>query len=169
MAKAKKKTGENSAAPAPTYLLVVDSSEEFQIALVYAAKLAQANGARLALLHALDKEGFFQHWGSVQERLHEEYREEAEQELLSAVSVINERSASLPVLYLEEAGNLSEKILDIIENDPNITKLILGGAAHSKTPGPLVSYFSGKGLNKLRVPLTVVPGNMTEDCIDKLI
>lgn len=170
MAKTTKTTSKKkSAAPDPIYLLVVDSSEEFQIALVYAAKLAQANGARLALLHALDKEGFFQHWGSVQERLHEEYRVEAEQELLSAAAVINERSASLPVVYLEEAGNLPEKILEIIANDPNITKIILGGAAHSKTPGPLVSYFSGKGLNKLSVPLTVVPGNMTEDCIDKLI
>lgn len=163
----KKKAGSRVAEP--VYLLVVDSSEEFQIALVYAAKLAQCNGARLALLHAQDKEGFFQHWGGVQERLHEEYREEAEAELLAAAQVIIDHSSGLPVVYMEEAGNLSDIVLDTIENDPNITKLILGGAAHSKTPGPLVSYFSGKGLNKLSVPLIVVPGNMSQERIQELL
>ncbi|MCB1532551.1 MAG: universal stress protein [Alphaproteobacteria bacterium] len=166
MSKAKNKS---NAASQPVYLLVVDSSEEFQVALVYAAKLAQANGARLALLHALDKEGFFQQWGGVQERLHEEYRQEAEGELLKAAMVINERSSTMPALYLKEAGNLAETILETIDNDPNISKLILGGAAHSSSPGPLVSYFAGKGLNKLSVPLTIVPGNMPEGRIDEIL
>ena len=47
--------------------------------------------------------------------------------------------------------------------DLSITKLILGGSVQSKSPGPLVSYFTGKGLSKLRVPLTIVPGNLAED------
>lgn len=153
----------------PVYLLVVDSSAEFQIALVYAAKLAQSKGARLALLHALDKEDFFQHWGGVQERLHEEYRKEAEAELFAAADVINKHSHSIPVVYLEEAGNKADIILNTIDSDQNITKLILGGDANSKSPGPLVAYFAGKGLNKLTVPLTVVPGNMSADRLDELL
>lgn len=166
---AKAKKTKTSHVDEPIYLMVVDSSDEFQVALVYAARLAQRNGARLALLHALDKEDFFQHWGGVQERLHEEYRIEAEQELLAAATVISERCSTLPVVYLEEAGNLADIVLGIIEDDPHITKLILGGAAHSNSPGPLVSYFSGKGLNKLTVPLIIVPGNMEESRVDEIL
>lgn len=163
MAKAKKQDTNVS-----TYLLVVDASEEFSVALRYAAKLAQSNGARLALLHVLDKEDFM-HWAGIQDRMHEEYRVEAETELLKAAQVIVDISAMLPTLYLEEAGNLSQTVLDIIHADPNITKLILGGGTQSGGPGPLVSYFSGKGLNKLDVPLTIVPGNLSEDALESLI
>ncbi len=153
---------------APVYLLVVDNTDEFGVALHYAAKLALSNGAKLALLHVLEKEEF-QHWGDIQDRMHEEYRAEAERELLEAAGVINSVAAMLPGLYLEESGNVSQMVLDIIDQDPSITKLILGGAAQSGGPGPLVSYFSGKGLNKLNVPLTIVPGNIESAVMDSLV
>lgn len=152
----------------PVYLLVVDRTEEFKVALAYAARLAQANGARVALLHVMDTEDF-QHWGDVEKRMHEEYRAEAEKELWEAARTVNEISALFPALYLEEGGNIAQTVLDVLEHDPRITKLILGGAPQSGNPGPLVSYFSGKGLNRLNVPLTIVPGDIKESRLDDLV
>ena len=33
-------------------------------------------------------------------------------------------------------------------------------------PGPLVTHLAGKGLGKLRIPLTLVPGNLKREQLD---
>ena len=144
------------------YLLVVDQTDEFEVALKYAAYRAKAFGVRVSLLYVMDIEDF-QHWGGVQERMHQEYMEAAEKHMLQAAKVINDEAGMYPVLYLQSGGNVTQKILDIIESDRNITKFILGANPQTGSPGPLVSYFSGKGLSRLRVPLTIVPGNLDLD------
>lgn len=151
---AKKKTKKN----VPVYLLVVDDTEEFQVALRYTAGMAKANDARISLLHVMDREDF-QHWGTIEERMHEEYLKEAEGLLTSSADVIREISGECPGFYLEEGGRL-DVILEIIQNDLSITKFILGGSTKSNNPGPLVSYFTSKGLSNLRVPLTIVPDSI---------
>jgi hypothetical protein len=44
--------------------------------------------------------------------------------------------------------------------------LVLGAGTSAKGPGPLVSALKGKYANKLRVPLTIVPGSLAEYEID---
>ena len=38
----------------------------------------------------------------------------------------------------------------------------------SKGPGPLVSALTGKFVGKMRVPVTIVPGNLTVGDIEKI-
>lgn len=149
------------------YLLVVDRTEEFDSALCYAARLAKSNNAQIALLHVMDQEDF-QYWGEIEKRMHSEYREEAESLLLEACAKVHELSGLYSVIYLEEGGR-PDVILDIINKDLSITKLVLGGATQGHDPGPLVSYFTHKGLLHLRVPLTIVPGNIPDDKIKELL
>jgi hypothetical protein len=152
---------------APVYLLVVDETHEFEIALEYAAKLAQANGAKIALLLMMDEDDF-QHWGNIAERMQQEHRQQAEAVMWKAARRVNELTAMLPALYIEQ-GRTQQAITDVIDKDHNITKLILGGGTQSKSPGPLVAYFTGKGLPNLRVPVTIVPGNLAADDIGALV
>lgn len=149
------------------YLVIADETEEFQLALRFVALLAKDNNANVAILHVMDKQDF-QHWGDIQKRMQWEQRLEGEKLLWEAAQKVYEISGRIPALYLEEGGRL-EVIIEVINKDMNLKKLILGGATQGNSPGPLTAYFTGKGLAQLRVPLTIVPGNLTPDDIDNLI
>jgi hypothetical protein len=72
---------------------------------------------------------------------------------------VMERMGKIPMVCIEE-GDRVDMILKTIADNPNISALVLGAATSAKNPGPLVTYFSGKGLSKIPVPLVIVPGNL---------
>lgn len=148
----------------PVYLLVVDDTPEFEVALAYTARLAKKNCARVALLYVMAQEDF-QHWGSIEQTMRTEYRKEATSLLYKAADVVKSESGMLPAFYLQEGGSI-DTITETIQNDYVITRFVLGANTGSSSPGPLVSYFTGKGLNSLRVPLTIVPDTVDLETLD---
>jgi hypothetical protein len=46
--------------------------------------------------------------------------------------------------------------------------LVLAAGTGPEGPGPLVSGVSGKLANKLRIPVTIVPGHLSDEEIDFL-
>ena len=44
--------------------------------------------------------------------------------------------------------------------------LVLGANTQGESPGPLVTYMAGKGAGRMRVPITIVPGNLSDEQID---
>ncbi|HEX6103280.1 MAG TPA: universal stress protein, partial [Alphaproteobacteria bacterium] len=59
-------------------------------------------------------------------------------------------------------------LLQLIEEEPSISILVLGANPGPKGPGPLVSMLTGKMVGRLRVPITIVPGNLTLEDVDKV-
>ena len=149
------------------YLVVADETEEFPVALRYAARLAAANDGRVAILHIISIEDF-QHWGNIEERMRRELRDNAEKFLWAAAEKANALNGVIPSLYLEE-GNAIDVLLDVINRDMNIQMLILAGVSGSAGPGPMVAHFSGKGLAKLRVPVVIVPSHLDPERIDSIL
>lgn len=141
-----------------TYLIVADTSEEFPIALEYATRMANKNKCRVGVFHVMEKQDFI-HWGNIEKRMRDELREQAEQVLNEACLSVEDKGGVTPALYLAE-GSRTEALASVIENDPNISMLILCGATQGKNPGPLVSHFTGKGLSRLRVPVMIVPDHL---------
>ena len=142
-----------------TYLVVADDSEEFRTALRYACQLVRNNRGRLGILRILENQDF-QHWGAVEEKVKKELREQGELFLWNVAKLANEQNGVIPSLYFAE-GEPPDALMKTIEGDENITQLILGNRAGS-SPGPLVSYCIGKGLERMRVPLVVVPGHLKD-------
>lgn len=140
------------------YLVAADESPEFDVALRYAERLAVAGRGRLAVLQVLRAEDF-QHWGAIEERIRSELRTQAELFLWNVARRVNESSGLLPVLDIAE-GNPAESLIEAINADQAIRMLVLGAQTGAGGPGPLVSYFTGKGLARLRVPVLVVPGHL---------
>jgi hypothetical protein len=149
------------------YLIVADETEEFGSALRYASHAAKANNADVAILNVMAEQGFVI-WGGVEEKVKEEQRQEGNKFLQEAARRLREIDGLEPILILEE-GERVEAILRVISANPAIHKLILGGDTKARTPGPLVSYFSGKGMSRLPVPLTIVPDHMPPEKIDGLV
>ena len=155
-------------APRPdrVFLCVIDSSEEVHVALRFAALRALRSGGRVALLYVMEP-GDFQHWMSVAEKMREERREEAEQVLQTYAAEVSAITGQTPALYLRE-GPPRDVIPALIEEEPSISILVLGAGTGSKGPGPLVSSLAGKLSGRFPIPITVVPGQLTDQQLDGL-
>lgn len=142
-----------------TYLIVADGSEDFPVALKYAAQMAHANKCRIGIFYVMEDQDFT-HWGNIEKRMRDEQREQAEKVLHEACFLLSETvQDTLPGIYLTE-GSRMEALASVIEDDASISMLILGGGTQGAGPGPLVSHFTGKGLSRLRVPVMVVPDHL---------
>lgn len=148
------------------YLVVAEDTDEFAVALRYAARRAEVSRAHVGILHVMNVDDF-QHWGNVEAMMRRELRQEAEKNIWGHAKAVNDLNGQRPVLYICE-GDRTDSIINTIEEDEHIRALILGGAEQASGPGPLVSYFTGKGLAKLRVPVIVVPGHLDPQKIDNI-
>lgn len=148
------------------FLVVVDATEEMRVALRFACRRAHHTGGRVALLYVMEPADF-QHWMAVEEKMREERREEAENVLQDLAAEVNNLTGKTPVLYIRE-GQASDLIVDLIDEEPDISILVLGAGTGKKGPGPLVSSLAGKLSGKFPIPITVVPGNLSLEQIDAL-
>ena len=146
------------------FLVVVDDSEEMPKALRFACRRAQHTGGRVALLYVVEPADF-QHWMAVGDLMREEARSEGEQLLQKLATQVNELTGSLPVLYVRE-GDRRDELLKLIDEEPSISILVLAASTEQRGPGPLVSALTGKFMGRLRIPVTIVPGNLSDDDID---
>ncbi|MCW9033934.1 MAG: universal stress protein [Rhodospirillales bacterium] len=152
--------------PSRTFLLVVDSSEEFSNALRFVWRRAKKTNGRVALLYVIER-AEFQHWIGVGKIMEEERRQEAE-ELLNVISAnVQAKTGKIPLIFLRE-GNLKDEVVKLIDEEDSISVLVLGAAVSDEGPGNLVSHITGNVSGKLRVPVTIVPGNLTDDEIDAI-
>jgi nucleotide-binding universal stress UspA family protein len=148
------------------FLVVVDKTEEMQVALRYACNRAHNTHGRVALLYVIESSEF-QHWMSVGDLMREEARSEGEQVLQRWAAQVMEQTGTMPVLYLREGSRRSE-LMGLIDEEPSISILVLGANTEQRGPGPLVSALTGKFVGKLRVPVTIVPGHLSDEEVDKI-
>lgn len=147
------------------FLVVVDDTPEFQSALRFASLRAARVGGGVTMLYVIPPADF-QHWAAVELLMREEARQEAEAHLQLMADRILDFSGIMPEIVIEE-GLAPDLILNRINTDRDIHVLVLGASANGG-PGPLVSAFGGPLLQKLSVPLVIVPGNLGDEQIDRL-
>ena len=148
------------------FLVVVDETEEMEVALRFACRRARHTGGRVALLYVIEP-AEFQHWMAVEDLMREEARSEGEQLLQKLAARVNELVGSIPILYVRE-GKVRDELFKLLDEEPRVSILVLGAKPGSRGPGPLVSALTGKMIGKLRVPVTVVPGNLGDEEIDMI-
>ncbi len=138
------------------YLLVVDDSPEFEAALSRVQYLARKNKGQIALLYVIEDEGYL-HWRFIEKRIQSDKREQAESLLWNVAQRIYQSCGQRPAFYIKE-GKTRQEVAQIIAEDKTIRALVLGASATNANP--LISYFTGKGLYELNVPLVIVPESM---------
>jgi nucleotide-binding universal stress UspA family protein len=148
------------------FLVVVDETQELKVALRYACIRARKTGGRVALL-AVVEPADAQDWMGVNELMREEARMAAEQALQKLAADVQKTSNAMPILIIRE-GNRRDELLKLIEEEPSMSILVLGAATGAKGPGPLVSALTTKFVGKLRIPITLVPGNLSLEEIDTI-
>ena len=146
------------------FLVVVDESEEMQNALRYASRRALKTDGRVALLYVIEP-AEFQHWLGVERVMQDEARQQAEQTLQALAAKVQAETGKLPILHVRE-GRRRDELLALIEEEPGISLLVLGMAPSREGPGPLVTYLVSQMGGQMRVPVTLVPGQLNEQEIE---
>ena len=149
------------------FLVVVDGTPECRVAVRYAGRRAQSTGGSLLLLRVIDPRAELAHWLAVEERMREEAMAEAEELLQTIASEVNDWAGLFPAVTIRE-GKVQDEVLAQIEEDPGIRILVLAAAPGSEGPGPLVTVLAGTMSGAMQIPVTVVPGNLSDKEVDLL-
>jgi nucleotide-binding universal stress UspA family protein len=145
------------------FLVVVDKTPECRIAVRFAARRAQHTGGRVTLL-CVAQPANFQQWRGVEEIMRDEAHQEAEGLIYAAAKTVNELAGIIPELVIA-GGRPTDALLELIKSDKDISILVLAASIAKEGPGPLVALFT-TGVQA--IPVTIVPGNLTETKIDQL-
>jgi nucleotide-binding universal stress UspA family protein len=160
------KPAESTPSPARVFMVVVDDTPELKLAIRYACLRAKKTGGRVAMLHVTGQEEM-QEWIGVSRLIKEESRQQAEALMQKMAAEVQKLSGGMPVLYFRE-GDRRDEVMKLIDEEPSISILVLGASTGPKGPGPLVQALTSKYVGKLRVPVTIVPGQLTNDDIDHI-
>ena len=160
-----------TAAPSPliaprVFLVVVDETEEMRMALRYACRRAQRTKGRVALLYVIEPLEF-QHWLGVGRVMEAEARDEAEQRVQALAAEVFAQTGTIPVIHIRE-GARAEQLAALLQEDHTISLLVLGTARGGSNPGPLVTYLLSNLGRRIKLPVTLVPGELTPEEIDAL-
>lgn len=151
------------------FLVIVDDSAEVEAALFFVASRIAHTGGTATLLYVIEPQDF-QHWMGVrQKQLEEETNKAKALFRLFRRKLANEGFDDVVAEEIIREGKLTEEIVKLIEEDPDIAIMVLGAAADSKGPGPLVSSFAaGRTAGNFPIPITIVPGHLTLEEIRNL-
>ena len=150
----------------PVFQVVVDDSEEMHQALQFACGRAKAVGGKVALMYCIAP-AEFEYWAGVGELMRQEAREAAEEKMTIHAEYAKGLTGEIPVLFVRE-GDTSDELLALIDEEPSISLLVLGADTQSETAGPLISFLTSRGASLCRVPITIVPGNLSDEQLDAL-
>jgi nucleotide-binding universal stress UspA family protein len=149
--------------PARKFLVVVDKTPECRVAVRFAARRAQHTGGRVTLL-CVAATADFQQWKGVEEIMMDEAHQDAEALVYEAAKTINELTGITPELLIEQ-GEATDCLMELIKRDGDISILVLASGTEKEGPGPLVSLFATK---VQPIPVTIVPGNLSDEDVDEL-
>lgn len=148
------------------FLVVVDDTPEVEAALRYAARRARSTGGRVALLRVI-RPGSDAHWSGARDEILRQEREDAEALLNRVGAEAEERSGATPE-FLIELGEPDAAIRKVVGADPDIKILVL--ASGTRGPGPLVTAMikQGAAFTGRKLPVTIVPGELSDQEIEDL-
>lgn len=148
------------------FLVIVDQTPECRVALRFAARRAQHTGGIVTLLYVVPPADF-QQWAGVERVMREESYQEAERALFEAAKTVNEIVGATPELVTRE-GRALDEVCALLKEDRAIAILVLAAGTAKEGPGPLVSSIAGPAAGAYPLPVTVVPGSLTDEQIDAL-
>ena len=150
----------------PKCLVIVDDTAEWDRAVYYASRWAIRAGGGVVMLRIIETEDQNQQWLGVAEVMRAEAHEEANAALDRAAGRANGIAAITPERVIRE-GDPAEQIIDVIDNDVDISMLVLAANPGPEGPGPLITIMA-KTVGSFPIPVTIVPGDLSDEAIDAL-
>lgn len=148
------------------FLVIADGTPESEIALHFASLRALHTNGVVTLLAVIEPGEASQQWLGVKNIMQEEAREEAEELLHRLATHVHDYVGIMPELLIRE-GRRDEQLMQLIKEDKDIAILVLatGTGPGKESPGPLVSMVASASDKAFPIPVTVVPGHLSEEAI----
>jgi nucleotide-binding universal stress UspA family protein len=150
----------------PKCLVIVDDTAEWDRAVYYASRWAMRVGGGVVMLRIIETEEQNQQWLGVADIMRAEAQDDANAALDRAAGRANGIAALTPERVIRE-GEATEQILDVIDQDVDIAMLVLAANPGPEGPGPLITMIAGV-VGSFPIPVTVVPGDLSDADIDAL-
>ena len=148
------------------FLVCVDDSEECKIALKFACMRAKNTKGSVILLYVIEPQDLM-HFVGVENIMKSEAYAKAD-EILKSLKNEVDINFGLNIECKIEKGHKFDKIVDFINQDDTISILVLGAAPEGKGTNDLVQRFSMALTTSIHIPLTVVPGNLTDEELKRI-
>ncbi|HYF53217.1 MAG TPA: universal stress protein [Salinarimonas sp.] len=150
----------------PKFLVVIDGTPECERAARFAARRVARTGAILTMLAVITPPDAFE-WLGVGDVMKAEAEEEARQRLEEAAARAR-AAAGVDPEQVTRIGDTAEEILALIEEDVDVSYLVLAAGTAKEGPGPLVANLAGKAASTFPVPVVIVPGGLGDEEIDAI-
>lgn len=149
----------------PKFLVVADETEECDRAIYFAARRASRIGGGVVLAHVIEPTDY-QHWLGVGEVMKQE-AEEAAAALLERLAARARSVAGIEPERVIRTGARSDELKALIEEDEDVSFLVLAAGTGKDGPGPLVSALAAQG-GAFPIPVVIVPGALGDAELDAL-
>jgi nucleotide-binding universal stress UspA family protein len=150
----------------PKCLVVVDDTAEWDRAVYYASRWAVRVGGSLVMLRVIEILDKNQQWLGVADVMRAEAIEVAELALDRAAGRANGVAGITPERVIRE-GDTIVQLRKAIDEDVDITMLVLAASDGPEGPGPIVTAMV-RHLGSFPVPVVMVASSLTDDDIDAL-
>ncbi len=150
----------------PKFLVVIDETPECERAARFAARRVARINATITMLAVITPPDAFE-WLGVGDVMQAEAEADAAARLEAAAARARQAAGVEPEC-VTRIGALDEEILKLIDEDVDISYLVLAAGAGKEGPGPLVSGLAGKAASTYPVPVVIVPGGLTDEEIDAI-
>src|SRR6516164_8468933 len=148
------------------FLVIIDDTPECDRAVYYVSRRAARVGVSVVMLRVVETRDRGQQWLGVADIMRAEALEEANAMLATFAARSNGIAGITPECVIRE-GEVAEEILKLIEEDEDISVLVLAAGVGTEGPGPLVSGL-GATAGAFPIPVTIVPGHLTDEELDAL-
>src|SRR5215813_9000241 len=133
-----KKRRSYEAGHSPKFLVVIDDSPECDRAVYFASRRALRIGSTVIMLRVIETHDHGQQWLGVADIMRAEAHEEANAILDRHAARAASITGVMPERVIRE-GEKTQEVLDLIDEDEDISVLILAAGTSTEGPGPLVS------------------------------
>jgi nucleotide-binding universal stress UspA family protein len=149
------------------FLVVIDDTPECDRAVYYGSRRASRTNGKLVMVTVLPVGEVNQQWLGVGDLMRAEAHEEADNRLEHFAQRAKSLAGIVPERIVRE-GAKAEEVLKVIDDDEDIAVLVLAAGIGKEGPGPLVSLIASTGSGSFPIPITIVPGNLSDEELDAL-
>ena len=148
------------------FLVCVDTTDECKVALKFACMRAKNSGGSVLLLYVIEPNEL-QHFAGIEKIMVKEAKEEAKN-VLAELAESAMKDFNLKVQTITSNGKKYNQIVDLINKDKSISILVLGEAPDGMGSNDLINKFTAGLTRSINIPLTIVPGNLSIEDLEKI-
>jgi nucleotide-binding universal stress UspA family protein len=150
----------------PIIIACIDTSNASSKALRYACLKAKKMNFAVMILAVMEVSHKNLMFGS--RIIAQDKRQQLEKNLKKITDEIYQEIGIMPKISIRE-GEIMTEIVREIKSTPTCAMLVLGKSQNSLSDNTVLPKVAQKVGNKIKVPVTIVPENLSDDFLEKLV